>query len=192
MTVRQRRGGASGVTLIELLVALALVGVVMAAAGTMLLQAYENEAAYREQNEAQQNARTAVDFVTDDLRRALPRPGLVVSGYIVPVPVYEGTGTNSNRLRFSVLDDNGNPRTVSYWFDPDRNLRRQIGDQDNVVVARNVTRPSSLAFIDPKPSALSPSGALVSVTATVGRPARQSSVTVRSLVYFRNVLLPGP
>jgi prepilin-type N-terminal cleavage/methylation domain-containing protein len=103
----------SGVTLIELLVALALVGIVLAAAGTMLLQSYANEAAYREQNQAQQNARAAADIITDDLRGAKKDS------------VVFGTAAWNNPLRLTIYNDANPPQElrVFYWLDGN-NLRR--------------------------------------------------------------------
>lgn len=190
MTVRQRRGGASGVTLIELLVALGLVGVVLAAAGTMLLQAYINEATYREQNEAQQNAHTALNFVTDDLRRAL-------KSSVPGQRAFVGVGTASNPVRFRVLDDDGaTTKLVRYWLDAaNRNLMREVEGQNSVVIARNIASPDPAPGEDPvpafvvAPSDLAGNGAYVVVTATIGSPQRQSTMKVRSLVYLRNVAL---
>lgn len=128
-----------GVTLIELLVALALVSVVLAAAGNMMLQAYANEATYREQNIAQQNARTASDMIADDMRGAAKvnvTMTYTISGvsYTETLPkdtvVYGGNGGTgtvggsaaiaitdyTKPLAFSIYDNTGTKKSVYYWL----------------------------------------------------------------------------
>jgi prepilin-type N-terminal cleavage/methylation domain-containing protein len=171
MRIGHRHGGAAGITLIELMVALALVGVVLAAAGTMLLQAYANEAAYREQNAAQQNARTAADSVTDDLRGA------------VKGSVREGSSENptaDKALTFTIVDDTGASKPVRYWLSG-TDLMREVGTGGNgVAVARNITWFTVKYTGNP---------AIVSVTAKPGGSSGAAEVKVTASVTLRNYLL---
>ncbi len=160
MRTRHNRRGAAGLTLIELLVALGLVGVVLAAAGTMLFQAYASEAAYREQNTAQQNARTAADIVSDDLRGAA-RP--MIGSPLKPDPNPANTVTiqanppnspgQTTPIYFNVNDEDGSDETqkrVLYWLDG-MNLMREVSTNtalatgtSGVVVARNISTLTAL------------------------------------------------
>lgn len=199
----RKRNHTTGVTLIELMVALALVSGVLAAAGTMLLQAYANEAAYREQNEAQQNARTALDLITDDLRGALKNPGLDNLYGWGP-----GGSTINNPLRFRVMGDDGSTqKVVRYWLVPDsndpnkRNLLREVDTDyartpgvNGVVVARNIVprtqvNPGKGYFIGILGAITDINGARVTITTAKGTGSNQSEVTLFSLVMFRNQVL---
>lgn len=178
MRSRQKQRVVPGFTLIELLVALSLVGIVLAAAGTMLLQAYANESAYREQNQAQQNARAACDIISDDLRGAAKK-AVGVAGALPAV----GTTTTfgATAFIFTVFNDSGNETLVSYTRDPtSKNLSRAIGIGSAVVVARNieqVTVTTGTNTVD------------MTVVSTVGSsPNPTSSVTVRAKVTLRNYL----
>jgi prepilin-type N-terminal cleavage/methylation domain-containing protein len=151
-----------GYSLIELLVTLAIVGIVLAAAGSLLLQAYANEAAYRQQNGAQQNARAAADMVADDMKGAKRVTSVVTIGgqqATLPTGTVQGAGLGatattprwSTPLFFNVYDDLGAERRVRYWLEG-TNLRRQIvayvsetatpgaatAETAGTVVARNV------------------------------------------------------
>lgn len=167
----------TGYTLIELLVALALVGVVLIAAGTMLLQAYANEEAYREQNEAQRNARVASDILTDDLRGAKR------------IWLYPSI-TRGTPVRISVLNNNYAPTFVRYWLEgtdmmreADTNTRRLNGLVGKVV-ARNITALSVSTNT-------TGNVATIVVTAVVGGSSDPndpySTVSIRSDVNARNI-----
>jgi len=144
--IKAERKGRGGFSLIELMIALALSAVVMAGAGTMLLQAYANEAAYREQNEAQRNARVALDTVTEDLREARKSVGWPRE---VP-PYYPSLDVSLTQLRLQTWDNSTEPITIRYWLeevgDGTMLLRREVRDSGNrvtrlSVVARNLRRP---------------------------------------------------
>lgn len=131
-------------TLVELMVAMLLMGLVLAAAGTALLQNLNNEVAYRQQNQVQQNARTAINLIADDMRGAVRNPALrkpdgtavaFASGAsTAPTNTVRGIGsapTYTAPLYFDIRDDgavsnSGNPRRVRYWIDGSNNLRREI------------------------------------------------------------------
>lgn len=161
----------AGTTLIELLIALALVGIVMAAAVTLLLQSAANAAASREQNAAQQNARGAADAVTDDLRGAVG-DSLPATPPADPNP--------SSPLIFTVYDAAGAARTIRYWRDTGSgDLYRQPGNESPVAVARHISG-FRVSCAD--------STITVTVTATLGSAPLQSSVTVCADVVPRNRL----
>src|SRR5258707_15354051 len=71
-----------GLTVTELLIALALVGLILSASSAMLLQAYTNESVYRIQNNAQQSTRTALGTIADDLKQARRSAATVTIGGI--------------------------------------------------------------------------------------------------------------
>ncbi len=209
------RRNRAGLTLIELLVALALTGIVMIPAASLMLQAYSNESTYRQQNSAQQNARRAADLVADDMKSAKRLSTVVVVGTVqatMPTSTVRGAGvgatvvtpTSAAPLYFNIFDDSGAERRVRYWLEG-TNLRRDIETFVNetttlatpasatsgVVVARNV-----LVFTAQKPlltaNDLDPSHyniVRVSVTCTEGTGSQQSSVIVQANVTLRNNLL---
>ncbi|HVK01871.1 MAG TPA: type II secretion system protein [Armatimonadaceae bacterium] len=177
---------AAAVTLIELLVVLALMGVVLSAAGSMFLQTFESEAAHRDQNAAQASARTAADTLTDDLR------GAIKNSLVVP-----GTLTAATPIYFNVYQDDGvTVRRVRYWLNG-TDLRREVvtyvdetatpgaatSATGGVVVARNIDPGAFLFQWTPGTRT-----AAVLVTSTVGAAPRRSSVTVRADVVIRNYL----
>lgn len=177
----QQRRKHAGVTLIELLVALALVGVVLAAAGSMLLQSYANEAAYREQNAAQANARAALDIVSDDLRGA--KRVKDANGILLPdAAVTLGARTAADPLYFDVVDDSDATRRVYYWLDSG-SLMRRIDNGTAAVAARNIT-----TFNATKPYAPDYNVVRIVITSQFGSTPT-SSVTVRSDVTIRNNLV---
>jgi len=157
-----------GYSLIELLVTLAIVGIVLAASGSLLLQAYANEAAYRQQNGAQQNARAAADMVADDMKGAKRATSVVTIGgqqATLPTLTVQGAGigmsaplvpnwvtpTWTSPLYFNIFNDDPAPieKRVRYWLEG-TNLRREVvafgaattvaasSSTGGVVVARNV------------------------------------------------------
>jgi len=159
-----------GVTLIELVVALALVSLVMAAAVNMLLQSAANEAAYREQNAAQQNARSAADVVTDDLRGAVKNS----------LPTPPGNPDQNSPLVFQIYDDAGTAKTVRYWRHTESHeLYRQLGNGSPAVIARHLSG-FGVSCVNSTVS--------ITVTATLGSAPEQSSVTVCADVVPRNAL----
>lgn len=183
----KRRNLAAGVTLIELLVALSLVGIVLAAAGTMLLQSYANEAAYREQNQAQQNARAAADILSDDLRGA--KSGSVPA----PTGTAGKTTLSATAFSFIVFNNSGSggadgETQISYKLE-NRNLSRQVGSGGSwVVVARDIKVPTPNPNSIPDPSVtVSGSTADVDITSNVGTTP-SSTVRVRAKVTMRNYL----
>ncbi|MES2461582.1 MAG: prepilin-type N-terminal cleavage/methylation domain-containing protein [Armatimonadota bacterium] len=218
MTLHRTRRRA-GLTLIELLVALALTGIVLIPAAALLLQAFTSETAYRQQNSAQQNARHAVDVVADDVKGAKRLSTVVTVGTVLatmPTSTVRGAGVGSTAvtptsaapLYFNIYDDGTNPpgeRRVRYWLEG-TNLRRDIeafvnetttlatpaSATSGVVVARNV-----LLFTAQKPlltaNDLDPSHyntVRIIVRATGdGTAGNGSSVTVQSDVTLRNNLL---
>lgn len=171
-----------GVTLIELLVALALCGIVLAAAGTMLLQSFTNEMAYREQNAVQADARAAVDALTDDLRGA--KFTVDASGNKVTTLVVPGTISVTTPLYFNLDDDSGTTKRVRYWRSGTNLLREidtaltRVNGVDGVVVARYVSNFATPVYAG---NAVS-----VAVTSSTGTAPSQSSVTVRADVILRN------
>ena len=185
MHIQAKRRTSVGITLIELLVALALVGVVLSAAGTMLLQSYANEAAYRGQNTAQQNARTATDTITDDLR------GVVKDS----LPLSPTTHVQGTPLTFNFYNDAGAQQTVSYYrHTTENNLYRRLGTASPVVIAQNITaftvtpRDANGAVLTSNPQNVR--RADVAITATVGNaPNPVSAVTVNARATLRNYLL---
>jgi type II secretory pathway pseudopilin PulG len=201
-------------SLIELLVALALTGVVMVPAAALMLQSYANEAAYRQQNTAQQNARRAADLVADDMKGAKRAAVLLTVGTIratLPTDTVIGAGSatanigNTAPLYFNIYDDNQLEKRVRYWLEG-TNLRREIvayvseastpgapaSATSGVVVARNV-----LTFTAWKPfvttNDLDPSHySVVRITVRAtgdGTATSGSSVIVRADVALRNNLL---
>lgn len=130
-----------GFTLIELLVTLVLVGIVLAAAGSLLYQSLNSEVTYRQQNSVQQNARTALSMIADDMRGAVRNPALrkadgtavafTAGASTAPVNTVQGatgaTPTNSAPLYFDSRDDAypSNARRVRYWLNG-TDLRREI------------------------------------------------------------------
>lgn len=174
----QRRRGYS---LIELLVALALVSVVLAVAGTILLQAYANEASYREQNEAQQNARAAADSLADDLRGTIKRSDNAIPAGPIIV-------SSDSPLIFDIRNERGEYRTVRYRLDG-TNLVREVGPSRSSVIERRAVVARNIRDL---PRLVRDNNVVtIVVTATVGNPPYPSRVTVRSDVTLRNYLLPG-
>lgn len=202
-----------GFSLIEMMIALALSAIVMAGAGTMLLQAYANESAYREQNDAQRNARTALDTVTEDLREARN-----TVGFPRDIPPYYPT--SSNPLKIQTWDNSTEPITIRYWLadptlqertqDPAKEgtmiLWRQVKDSGGretrlTAVARNLRRPDGSPpfsvnpiYKEGLPATLQNLvGTSVIVAATVGDDPSDpndsySTMTMRSDVTMRNYL----
>jgi len=127
------RSPRAAITLVELLIAMALIGIVLAAAGNMLLQAFTNESGYRQQNAAQQNDRTAIRTITDDMKGAARQVTVVTLGNganaksaVLPTnTVKVGTDatissatnvTFSAPLTFNTYSDTVTSRTVYYWL----------------------------------------------------------------------------
>lgn len=190
-----QRKGPRGFSLIELMIALALSGVVLVTAGTMLLQSYANEAAYREQNEAQRNARAALDMVVDDLREAS------LNGVrVVTFP------TRTNYTFVLVYSSDLSRRQIRYWIegtDLIRQVRSTAGQvipgYSPVVVARNLRRsdgissPFTIKPVIPEDPALPVTVMTVTVTTIVGHDPNDkddvySTVTLQSNVTMRNSL----
>ena len=156
----QPRASAAALTLIELLVALALVGIVLAAAGSLLLSSFSNDAAYRQQNNVQQQARYATDIVADDLKGAKRYATVVTVGTTkatLPTNTVQGLSasniaSHTAPLYCNVFDDAGAEKRVRYWLNG-TDLRREVvpyvdeattpgaatGATGGVVVARNMT-----------------------------------------------------
>lgn len=124
---RSVRRARAGTTLAELLVSITLSGIVLAAAGTMLLQSLKNDLTFRRQMNAKQNARTAADTVADDLKGAVRFTSLVQVGSLMhPVPtdtviniLSKGSTASiddyTHPLTFDILSDTGTLRRVRYW-----------------------------------------------------------------------------
>jgi prepilin-type N-terminal cleavage/methylation domain-containing protein len=126
-------------SLIELLVALVLTGVVLAAGGTLLIHTMNNEQVYRQQNLAQQNARTAMGVIADDMKSALKKRTSVAAGTVqatVPSATVRGAAAgnatatdisnHTTPLYFNIFNDNGTTeRRVRYWLNG-TDLRREI------------------------------------------------------------------
>lgn len=180
-----KTGGRRGFSLIEMLIALGVSGIVLAASGAMLLQAYSNEIVYREQNEAQRNARVALDTVISDLRDS--RPSSLRTGANPPV--------ESNPVFLRIRDDTLSLKNVRYWLSGTNLMREVYTDLDRVtrprvVIARNLQRADGAS-----PLVITRSGsvATVVVTATVGDDPNDpndaySTVTLTSDVTLRNYL----
>ena len=177
--------GRRGFSLIELMIALGLSGVVLLTAGTMLLQAYANEAAYREQNEAQRNARAALDIVIDDLREASAGS---VRGMEFP--------TEDETTYMFLWNNEIALGQIHYWIDGTDLIRKVSADEGSaspgfppVVVARNIRRFT----VKPDESATPVAVMTVTVTTTVGDDPDDendtySTVTLQSDVTMRNSL----
>ncbi|MGC4047855.1 MAG: type II secretion system protein [Armatimonas sp.] len=126
-------------SLIELLVALAITGIVLAAGATLLVHTLSNEKVYKQQNLAQQNARTAIGIIADDMKSALKkRTTVTASGVQATIPsatvsgAAAGSATASNitsyttPLYFNIYNDDGTTeRRVRYWLNG-TDLRREI------------------------------------------------------------------
>jgi type II secretory pathway pseudopilin PulG len=173
---RRGRAGAAAVTLIELLIALGLVGIVMAVAGTILLQAFANEQTYRQQNTAQTNARAAVDALSDDLRGAKKNS------------ISPGSLAYTSPLSFRIYYDDGTERSVFYWLNGATLMRKVAATtvtgpasaSDGIAVATGITSANSTL------ATVTGSTATVDLTATIGA----SAVEVTTTVGLRNLLLP--
>jgi prepilin-type N-terminal cleavage/methylation domain-containing protein len=190
---RARRDGAF--SMIELLIAAALLSVVIAAAGAMLLQAFGNEVAYRQQNNTQVSGRSAADAISDDIRGATgsyfpvyPGTFTTVTGSAITKPA--GNSSWTSPFTFTVANDTGVSRNVRYWLAANGgayNLMRQVDANTDtnagVTIAQNV---------DPTTFSVSYSSttttATVDVTSLVGTAPQQSNVRVRVDVIVRNNL----
>lgn len=212
MRITSRRSG-GGFTLIEMLIALALTGIILTAAGALLLGAFKNEASYRQQNSAQMNARRAADYIADDMKGAKRvTSSLTVNGVSATYPTgtVQGIPAGStvtpgatSPLYFNIFDDNGAERRVRYWLNG-TDLRREIvtyvdetttpgtpsSPTGGVVVARNVS-----TFTAQKPyDSLNPPNydvVRIVITTAEGDAAApwRSQVTVRADVTLRNDLI---
>lgn len=126
-------------SLIELLVALTLTGVILAAGATLLIHTVSNEQVYRQQNLAQQNARTAMGVIADDMKSALKKRVAVTAGSVqatVPSATVRGAAAGNatpanitsytTPLYFNIYNDDGTTeRRVRYWLNG-TDLRREI------------------------------------------------------------------
>lgn len=124
---RRARRARRAATLVELLLSLALSGIVLAAAGTVLLQSLKNDISYRRQMNARQAARTAADTIADDLKGALRFTSLVTVGSTQQAqPTNSVTGTlavgatgsidsHTSPATWDILSDSVGMRRVRYW-----------------------------------------------------------------------------
>ncbi|MES2461706.1 MAG: prepilin-type N-terminal cleavage/methylation domain-containing protein [Armatimonadota bacterium] len=173
MPRRTRRRATAGVTLIELLVALGISGLVLSASSALLLQGFSNEAQYRQQNTAQQSARTAADTLGDDLRGA-------VNG-----AVSLGALTFASPLTCRIYADDGTERIV-FWWRSGTTLRR-------LVAATTATGPASVndgvavaSGISALTVSVSGKTASIDLTATSGT----STVQMKPNIGLRNLVIP--
>ena len=121
--MRQGKSGSRGFALSELLVALALVGMVLAALAGLFQHGQQAYLTGVAQVEAQQSARVAMERLTRELRGA----GLDPTGAGFPALV------NPRRIGFTIQNDlngdgviAGNPETITYSL-RGRTLRRNAG-----------------------------------------------------------------
>ncbi|MBI4590900.1 MAG: prepilin-type N-terminal cleavage/methylation domain-containing protein [Candidatus Rokubacteria bacterium] len=121
--MRRRWGGSRGFTLPELLVALAIVGMVLAAVTVLLEQGHKVYRAGAAKGEAQQSARVAVERLARELRAAGVNPtGARFSALLNPTP----TGfTIQNDLNGDGVI-RGNRETITYSL-TGHTLRRNAG-----------------------------------------------------------------
>jgi type IV pilus assembly protein PilW len=103
--------GNRGFTLVELMIALAVGGVVMAAVMTAFLSQHRSYLAQDEVVEMQQNARVAMDMMVRDIRSAGYNPNNIVGGVGI---IAAGNGTELLPLRFTRDNGAGALETISY------------------------------------------------------------------------------
>lgn len=209
----------AGLTLVELLIGTVLVGLVIAAASSLLLQSYVSAATARQQNSVQQNARKALDTIVDDLRGAecvttvitmgtvqAKMPSLSVRGATAGNATPANISSYNSPLYFNIFNDAGTRRRVRYWLNG-TNLHREVVDfvdegttggpasaaTAGTIIARNVT-----TFTAQKPyDSNSNSNPLLNnynivrviIQTTEGQNGSQSQVQLRADVVLRNNLL---
>jgi type II secretory pathway pseudopilin PulG len=218
-TARRRRVAVVGITLIELLVSMVLVGIILAAASMLLLQSFASEATYRQQNSAQQNARKALDAVADDLRGAERVSAVITMGTVqatMPSQTVRGTtagnatpaniSSSASPLYFNIFNDNSVQRRVRYWLNG-TDLRREVVDYVDeattggaatsatagMIIARNVSTFTAQKPYDSQ-SASDPrlnnyNIVRVIIATTEGTAGSQSQVQLRADIVLRNNLL---
>ncbi len=178
-----RRGGSRGFTLVELLVALAVVGVVLLTL-TGLLQHGEQVYLFGTSRlEAHQNARVALDRLGRELRGA----GIDPRGIGFP-PLVNPTATG-----FTIQNDlngdgviAGNPETITYSL-RGRTLRRNAGGGAQPVV--DGVESLTFAYLDAAGDPAKTAGEIRTVVMTITTGAvdrRGGRVTMTTQVRLRN------
>jgi len=174
MRPRRTRRPRAGMSLVELLVACLVLGLIMAALGKLMVSAYDSEEAVQDQNRMQQLAQQAADAVADHLRGST---GLLA-----------GTATD---VRAGFLGDD-----LARYYLQDGALKCDSTRSGQVRVGEVIcTDVSALTFTYLRRK---PSGAILEVAPSAGvAHALQITVTVASdkeratqtsVVQFRNML----
>jgi type II secretory pathway pseudopilin PulG len=206
-----RRYRVAAFHLIELLVALALVGVVVAASGTMLLQGFTSEAAYRQQNQAQASARAAVDSLSSDLCGAAV--GTISPGTNPPtlaspfsMQVYQDSGATTSKVFYwmtTVTDPNdASANMTTLWREvTPTSTTTPTGAGKVPVAVGKVAKPTASAITSnlsslvlfpatsPAPPADASKTATIDLTVIAGSANTRSTVRVQTDVVLRNYTL---
>ena len=95
-----------GFSLIEMLISMAILGILLAAIATIVYSQNKHHAAQNEIVEMQNNARMAMDFVTSKLRGAVA-DDMIADGMIGIFGVDIGGTSGNSTLRFFVVEDAG-------------------------------------------------------------------------------------
>ena len=156
---RERRHKQQGFTLTELLVAMAMVGIVMAAVYSTYKSQQDTYVAQEQVAEMQQNLRASLYQMARDLRMAgfNPQRAPNVGGFVTQLPD-DGLGqttTDSTNIAFTVdqnrngaIDLNDNDEQIAYRLDSNTLQKFRVSDDTWLTVADNIDA-LDFVYLDP-------------------------------------------
>jgi prepilin-type N-terminal cleavage/methylation domain-containing protein len=121
-----RRRAEGGFTLVELLVAITILGIIMGAIGAMIATAFRTSATVSDELSGSRGPKTVSRYWVPDVEQASEVvPGGGGCGTGTPVVAFTSTAFTSNIAAPNQAEDGGQPRTV-VWATATRGARRQL------------------------------------------------------------------